>query len=1039
MGVGICTDAACTYRHTHKLSKPVHMELEEGASIGGGRSDGAPGPSPAPSARAGCPAGAIPVALSCPCPPVIAPVLPAAGSRSAGDAKADTSEEAKGGGGATPPLGVCWMFWKEGQCQKGDSCKFKHQLPPVQTASAACAPPRHGRQSNLCAPEQQGRWKEAESKCSCKRQRVTNVTIAPSPLVHHHVGSMVDQHMEVLIQDKHPAPLPQHVQQPRDDLSSLLALTGFSSTDVVPHAHRAWLVELLDDVKLVTGYAPLQVLAVTRSILRHLTEAVHAQQLAQAQDAGDGAEREEEEGERGCLRGSMRLRGCMSLLHPVKITSLAALEQREGFVRTQLAGSLRQALARQRSLSDQTQRPHENTHEYSDSLQGPGMDQGWSGGGEERARAGAGTCPSGTCFQFFSSGTCEFGGRCKYKHGEHIRALCPGRATLQQKPLAPLSPAAHAPPPHHASTLARIELVMGELSSEPSEPGAMADYSGASARGDGAGASEQRPPGTSGQRPPDHVAPLPASTGPYSRARGGAGFTGGQAPRCGKRHAQGQGQEGEVGMVYLRDATGSLPVQFRDSLSGLELVDALVLCSAFNLVNIPPMPVVRLVKDARHDEAKGVDDAKVNGGLEDANVSGGAAGGVAGGVAGGFKQRLPASSEQYLEVSEALAIAASTHAHYRRLHQAQEAEGKQVHVGDEGKQVHVGDLVADACGLGGRQEVELQVGKEVDLQGVVLSVSPLMCTQKADASRAYFFLVELADLADTLGGDRVKGGADGGRGEDDIASGSGSCTLRSTLVVFQGKALMKWYPFFRVEAALVVTRVRRAKLNKDTPCWRATLPQQHEDAHASGGGSMLLPLTLPQPECLSRSEAERSQGGVAAAGGQGRQGRQGSKPPRRQTLNAAHATHAMQRRVASRLSQVLVDSHSLSHLSLPLQTLQHEEPQQRAGGAAGQAQRQPAETNKCQPAQTYSAQKRMEEHGLPDEVDALANSQDKATHDASPAPVGFVDYEGVVTGVVASLYGPLSSFLPVPHCLNSPSASPHRWHILRWMACPRRG
>ena len=971
MGAGVCTDAACTYRHTHKLNKPVHVELGEGASIigippPGGRSDGAPGHSPAPSARA---AGAIPVALSCPCPPVIAPVLPTAGSRSAGNAKADTSGEAKGGGGAKPPLGVCWMFWKEGQCQKGDGCMFKHQMPPVQTAAAgACAPPRHDHQSNHCAPQQQARSSEAESKRSSKRQRVTNVTIAPSPLVHHHVGATcirqthgasagglataaarVDPEMDVAHQDMRAAALPQLTQQPRDEqprdaLSSLLVLTGFSSTDGVPHAHRAWLVELLDDVKLVTGYAPLQVLAVTRSILRHLIEAVRAQPLAQAQNAGDGADREEEEGKRGCLRGSIWLRGCMSLLHPVKITSLAALGERAAFVRTQLAASVRQALVRQRSLVDHTQLDH--------------------------------TQLSRTCFEFFSSGTCKFEGRCKYKHGEDIRAngediraLWPGRATRQQ-PLAPPSPAAHAPPPHNASTPARIELVMGELSWEPWEPW------------------EPRLP-------------------------------------------QALGQEGEVGMVYLRDATGSLPMHFADSLSGLELVDQTVLCSSFNLVNIPHMPpVVRGGADARRDEAKGVQDANVNGGLKDAHV--------AGGVAGGRKQRLSASSEQYLEVSEALAIATSTHAHYRRLHQAQKAEGKQVHVGDEGKQVHVGDLVADARRLCGRQEVELQVGKEVDLQGVVRSVSPLMCTQKADASRAYFFLVELADVTDTLGGNGMRGGADGRRGEDDAASGSASGSaspsasgaLRSTLVVFQGKALMKWYPFFRVEAALVVTRVRRAKLNKDTPCWRATLPPQHEDAQASGGGSMLLPLLLPQPEWLSRSEAERSQGGDAAAGGQGRQGSQESKPPHRQTLNAAHAphaTHAMQRRVASRLSQALVDSHSLPHLSLPLQTSQHEERQQREGGAAGQTQRQPAETNKCQPAQTDSAQKRMDEHELAAwaaSAEAPTSSQDKRrrdarTRDASAVPVALVHYEGVVTGVFASLYGPLS-YLPVSHCLTSP-------------------
>jgi hypothetical protein len=196
---------------------------------------------------------------------------------------------------------------------------------------------------------------------------------------------------------------------PADTLTRLKGTVG-------PHKRVAWNEPLpLDDVKLVTGYAPLQVLAVTRSILRHLIQAVRAQPLAQAQNAGDGADREEEEGKRGCLRGSIWLRGCMSLLHPVKITSLAALGERAAFVRTQLAASVRQALVRQRSLVDHTQLDH--------------------------------TQLSRTCFEFFSSGTCKFEGRCKYKHGEHIRALCPGRATQQQKRTSASASRTAAPAP----------------------------------------------------------------------------------------------------------------------------------------------------------------------------------------------------------------------------------------------------------------------------------------------------------------------------------------------------------------------------------------------------------------------------------------------------------------------------------------------------------------------------------------------------------------------------------------------------------------
>lgn len=681
MGTGLCTDAACTYRHTHKLSDPVHVEQGAGASVDGGRCDGAPGPSAAPTARAGRPAGAFPVALSCPCPPAIAPVLPATGSRSAEDAKAYTSGEAKGGeraqpgGRALPPLGVCWIFWKEGHCEKGDGCKFSHQLPPVQTAVAeACTPPRHDHQSNICVPQQQARSEGAESKRCSKRQRGTNATLAPSPLVHHHVdatctrqthgaaasncglaraAARVDQDMDVEVegkedvdahvehQDMHPAPSPRPVQPRRDALSSLLALTGFCSTDVVPHAHRAWLVELLDDVKLVTGYGPQQVLAVTRSIIRHLLQSVRAQQLAQAQDAGDGGEREEE-GELGCMRGSVWLRGCISILHPVKITSLAALEERETFVRTQLAGSVRQALQRQRSPGDQTQRHHEHSDEYFEPLQGLGMHQGSSAGGEERARPGAGTCPVGTCYQFFNSGSCHFGGKCKYRHGkdirgEDIRALRLRPATPNQMPLkhpARASPGEHASPPHSGSTPARIELVMGQLSSEPGEACGMADCNRASAR--------VNEPAASCQHSPDNAAAVPASSGACSRAQGGPGCTGGQAPWRGRRHAQGQGEEGLVGMVYLRDATASLPMHFGGSLSGLELVDALVLCSSFNLVNVAPKRTVLgggggggASSDARRHQARGVQDPTLNAGQERAHV------------AGGPKQSLRACEGQY--------------------------------------------------------------------------------------------------------------------------------------------------------------------------------------------------------------------------------------------------------------------------------------------------------------------------------------------------------------------------------------------------------
>jgi len=834
--------------------------------------------------------------------------------------------------------------------------------------------------------------------------------MAPSPFVHLHVGARCTSQAPGGSNsgpqaadaweggDMKAAARAEDGQHRAQSLVSLLALTGFSSTDVVPLAHRTWLVELLDDVKLVTACAPQQVLAVTRAVLRYLLDAVRAQQLAQAQDAAHGGEWGQQEGDR---RAEARRNIC--LLHPVKVTSLGVLKERAAFVRTDLAGSVRRALAhapvaRQPAPGHRTHPVHQHTPGHACAGQGASPHEDRSGRGvggaqsTESAVPQAGTCPPpGSCFQFFTSGTCRFAATCRYKHAQDMPAQRPPRETHERKADKSASGAANVAPLRSlARGSGRIEVVIGELCSEPSQALHIADRCCAGAHA-----------GASGHWHATHGAPEAAATdgGP---SPAGTARAAGQAASGGKL-AEGQGQEGEVGVLYLRDATGFLPIHFAHSLSALHLADTLVLCSSFNLVH------------SERKDQEGAGEGAGEGAAAPSRPQPSAVLHACG--AENFKFRTRAA-EQYLEVWEAEGIAASTRAHYRPPDSAQLPEGKPVRV---------------AHGAG----PTLRGEKEVDLEGVVLSVSPLMCTQKgqgSSVSRAYFFLVELAPVRDAKACGNASAQArskaislgrsshaEGRQREGEHGAGGGDVgwAPKTTLVVFQGKALMKWYPFFRLEQALVVTSVRRAKLNEHTPCWRATLPLHHEHGGARGnGGSCVLAIPLPDSPCLSGASAGSSQASQSAAsqaaGGAGSQGGAGSEGEDGEAQHCQTQAPALptQRRVASRLSQAFVDSLSLPRLSLPSQHAQHAGWQQVAARAGSQEQQQRTSTR--------AGDKRMEQAGA-DEAAAAASAQGWAARDG-PA---VVDYEGVVTGVFPSLYGPVPPCLPpVPPCLPCRSRAP---------------
>lgn len=116
----------------------------------------------------------------------------------------------------------------------------------------------------------------------------------------------------------------------------------------------------------------------------------------------------------------------------------------------------------------------------------------------------------------------------------------------------------------------------------------------------------------------------------------------------------------------------------------------------------------------------------------------------------------------------------------------------------------------------------------VDVQGVVLTLSPIFRIPSQGGKLSFYFIMELGPPEDGSGG-----------------GGGGAC--ESVTVVFQGEAEMAWYPFLSVGSELLITCLRSTVLDHGKPssvhalrCTRSGSPREQSTAVmpplGSGGG-----------------------------------------------------------------------------------------------------------------------------------------------------------------------------------------------------------
>ena len=671
------------------------------------------------------------------------------------------------------PLGVCFTFWKSGQCQLGTVCKFKHQRakPQLPPGSLQDAPQQRAQRTchDLDVPSGKRHKAVHLNIGSCQ------VPVGQSEACQQDVGSTKHGHGTTA------QCMPALQQEFEQALPKLMALTAYCIKRTVPDSHEAWLRELMQDVHLVTGYAPSQVLAVTRTLLRHLIHTLqprhqdhegaraHTQARAGAGGSNKAGTQEDADYSASLLAAFApnsasapvsTLHAQFALLHAVKVVSIGRLQQRATCVRT--------------NLPDALCLPHP--------LDTPTTIRE--------------ACPMGVCFTHWRTALCQLGQKCQYKHMDRReRAVGKQEAHVSSPPhvsSAPHQP--HLSTAPHATVAAsmRTEVILGELCSHGLRLTGAHTLAAA--------------PAAERAWPYDGDAACPHDSDAASHAVPVAKHLKPAAP-----------PHDTVGVVYMRDATGGVPVEMAQGLQGLDVADSLFLASAFNFVHVPcqhsatPRPHPTTPRPVEADEA-----GRERGCSTCAQVA---------------CAQVACDKDSYLELSEAQILAPSPAPHYALPSSALLAKVKLVKAADL-------DCVLfphprPGGGLNLRQPPAC-----VHVQGVVVSISALMCMQKRDASRVHYFILEL-DAQDYFAhahgaaqiGDGAGAGAGGvGRGPSARARAREGC-----LVVFQGLELMKWYPFLRVGREVVLTSLRRAHLDGHLPCLRASLPPSPAGAVTASG------------------------------------------------------------------------------------------------------------------------------------------------------------------------------------------------------------
>ena len=499
-------------------------------------------------------------------------------------------------------LGVCWMFAR-GACRAGTKCKFLHR-PPTADADAeqrsvtscrdATAPPLQPPQSSMHANSGQR---------PSKRHKTDSLSLGPCAVITAETTQVSTRTCACVPVRKKlslPASMRSNARQRQEfelAINRLKQVTEYctKARESVPDGHEDWLRELLQDVALVTGYGPAQVLSTTRNLLRDMIQAVHTHQVAgtAVEEGGTAAE----------MCGSHEGGGAVfryDLLHRIKLTSLAALKQRSSSTRTDL---------------------------------------------QQMLTADCDTCGGP-------------GGSAARRAVWHKAAHEPRPSRIPSRSAAP----------EQEDDVARLqnvrtEIILCELCSEAS------------------------------------ILAMPVEN--FSAANSAEG-KGGFGP-----------QQAEVGMMYVRDATGCVVVEMAQALPPCKLLDALLICDGFTLVCQPSDQRARRVPVAG---GTAMADSAMDGAGDD--------------LESGCQHALMAESQSdhqmcHLELWSARGIAVSRCPYYN-IHD----------VGVEGKQDLEGEL---PDGLGGESATvdvadpvewtRARQGKvlhQINVEGRVLSISPIL-------------------------------------------------------------------------------------------------------------------------------------------------------------------------------------------------------------------------------------------------------------------------------------------------------------------------
>jgi len=294
----------------------------------------------------------------------------------------------------------------------------------------------------------------------------------------------------------------------------------------------------------------------------------------------------------------------------------------------------------------------------------------------------------------------------------------------------------------------------------------------------------------------------------------------------------------QVGVAYLSDATASVAVLMGQALEPLCLAQGLLLVAGFNLVHLPP----------RAHEAS----------------------------ASAASPRAPSAGLCHLEMWDAEVIASCSHGCFQAP----------VHTSQDELEEAALDAADDAAAAPAPRR------RLFNVKGIVLSISHLIC-KKSDKGRVYYFILQLGHLPDLgqrgqehqdLAGTNtlqrkpspLPPSPDAQGDSASLAALAGQCKVRSKLVVFQGRGLMKWFALLRPGARVVLTALTRAQLDGTIPVWRATAAQERSAPPVAEApqpppqhpAPFTVVFALTQPAEFSRSSS-RSGGSSSEAGNGG--------------------------------------------------------------------------------------------------------------------------------------------------------------------------